>query len=74
VVAPKPFLGKTAEQDAVEWLLWFEKYRAYKKMSDDDARELFIMLMQGSAADWMNARLADSMWNPSRDRLTDSFK
>jgi hypothetical protein len=43
-------------------------------MSDDDARELFIMLMQGSAADWMNARLADSMLNPSLDRLTDSFK
>jgi hypothetical protein len=74
VVAPKPFLGKTAEQDPVDWLLWFEKYRGYKKMSDDDARELFVMLMQGAAADWMNAQLADSVREPSLDRLTDSFK
>jgi uncharacterized protein (UPF0147 family) len=51
VVAPKPFLGKTAEQDPVDWLLRFEKYRGYRKMSDDDARELFVMLMQGAAAD-----------------------
>jgi hypothetical protein len=36
VVAPKPFLGKTSEQDPVDWLLWFEKYKAYKKMSDGD--------------------------------------
>jgi hypothetical protein len=74
VVAPKPFLGKTAEQDPVDWLLWFEKYRAYKKMSDDDARELFVMLMQGAAADWMNAQLADSVREPSYDRLADSFR
>jgi hypothetical protein len=64
VVAPKPFLGKTAEQDPVNWLLWFEKYRGYKKMSDDDARKLFVMLMQEAAADWMNAQLADSVRNP----------
>jgi regulator of replication initiation timing len=51
VVAPKPFLGKTADQDPVDWLLWFEKNKAYKKMSDGDTRELFIMLMQGVAAD-----------------------
>jgi hypothetical protein len=74
MVARKPFLGKTAEQDPVDWLLWFEKYRGYKKMSDDVAHELFVMLMQGAAADWMNAQLADSVREPSLDRLTDSFK
>jgi hypothetical protein len=74
VVAPKPFLGKTSEQDPVDWLLWFEKYRAYKKMSDGDTRELFIMLMQGAAADWMNAQLADSVREPSYDGLTDRFR
>jgi TolA-binding protein len=74
VVAPKPFLGKTAEQDPVDWLLWFEKYKAYKKMSDGDTRELFIMLMQGAAADWMNAQLADSVREPSYERLTDCFR
>jgi hypothetical protein len=74
VVAPKPFMGKTAEQDPVDWLLWFEKYKAYKKMSDGDSRELFIMLMQGAAADWMNAQLADSLREPSYERLTDSFR
>jgi hypothetical protein len=74
VVAPKPFLGKTAEQDPVDWLLWFEKYRAYKKMSDADTRELFIMLMQGAAADWMNAQLADSVREPSYERLTNCFR
>jgi hypothetical protein len=31
VVAPKPFLGKTAEQDPVDWLLWFEKYRGLQE-------------------------------------------
>jgi hypothetical protein len=74
VVAPKLFLGKTAEQDPIDWLLWFEKYRGYKKMSDDDARELFVMSLQGAAADWMNAQLADSVREPSLDRLTDSFE
>jgi hypothetical protein len=43
-------------------------------MSDDDARELFVMLMHGAAADWMNTQLADSVREPSLDRLTDSFK
>jgi hypothetical protein len=74
VVAPKPFLGKTAEQDPVDWLLWFEKYRAYKKMSDGDTRELFVMVMQGAAADWMNAQLVDSVREPSYERLTDCFR
>jgi hypothetical protein len=74
VVAPKPFLGKTAEQDPVDWLLWSEKYRGYKKMSDSYVRELCMMLMQGSAADWMNARLTDSVLKPSLARLTKSFK
>lgn len=32
------------------------------------------MLMQGSAANWMNARLNDSFSNPSLDALIDSFK
>jgi hypothetical protein len=74
VVAPKPFLGKTADQDPVDWLLWFEKYKAYKKMTDADTRELFIMLMQGAAADWMNAQLADSVREPSYERLTNCFR
>jgi hypothetical protein len=50
------------------------KIPSLQKMSDDDARELFIMLMQGSAADWMTALLKESYTNPSLDRLTDSFK
>jgi hypothetical protein len=32
------------------------------------------MLMQGAAADWMNAQLADSVREPSYERLTDCFR
>jgi hypothetical protein len=51
VVAPKPFLGKTKEQDPNDLLLWFDKDCHYKKMSDDEKKDLFLMMLQGPEAD-----------------------
>jgi hypothetical protein len=64
VVASKPFMGKTSEQDPVDWLAWFEKYCEYKKVTDEEKSSLFVMMLQGSAADWINGFLRDTVRTP----------
>lgn len=54
VVAPKLFLGNTKEQDPNNWLRWFDKYCHYKKINDDEKKDLFLMMLQGPAADWVS--------------------
>ena len=52
VVAPKPFTGN-ASQDPESWLEYFERYCDFRKLSLDGRRELFRILLQEGAADWL---------------------
>jgi hypothetical protein len=73
VVAPKPFMGKTSEQDPLDWLAWFEKYCEYKMVTNEEKSSLFVMMLQGSAADWINGFLRDTVRTPSFHTLKSAF-
>jgi len=51
VLAPPVFSG-SANQDAAEWLRQFTNYCTYKNVTDFQARNLFRVMLTGSAADW----------------------
>jgi hypothetical protein len=46
-------MGKISKQDPVDWLGWFEKYCDYKKTTAEEKASLFVMMLQGPAADWI---------------------
>jgi hypothetical protein len=73
IVAPKPFLGKPEEQDPVDWIVWFEKYCAYKQLDEKDKRELFVMMLQGSAGDWLSSTAHGYETPPAFEKLKDDF-
>jgi len=52
--APPPFKGLPSE-DAERWLRRFTYYVAYRKLSDDDALQLFKLLLSDTAADWLES-------------------
>jgi cysteine sulfinate desulfinase/cysteine desulfurase-like protein len=46
IIAPKPFLGNTNEQEAGDWLNWFIKFADFKKLNDEERRDLFLVMLQ----------------------------
>jgi hypothetical protein len=74
VVAPKPFTGNTKEIDAADWISFFERYCSYKKMTDDEQRDLFIMMMQGNAADFISGVCEGATRTPSYYTLKKAFE
>jgi hypothetical protein len=74
IIAPKPFLGNTDEQQAGDWLNWFIKFADYKKLSDDERRDLFLVMLQGSASDWVSSFCEGSMRTPSFYNLKKAFE
>jgi hypothetical protein len=71
VVAPKPFTGK-AGQDAENWLEYLERYCAFRKLDVNNKRELFRILLQEGASDWLvTLPQADTM---TYDELVVAFK
>ena len=65
-------MGNIVDQDLIDWLMWFEKYCNYKGLSETEKRDLFIMMLQGPAADWVNGLLVDSFGSPSFNYLRNS--
>jgi hypothetical protein len=74
IIAPKPFLGNTNEQEAGDWLNWFIKFADYKKLNDEERRDLFVVMLQGSAADWLSSLCEGSMRTPSFYNLKKAFE
>jgi Retrotransposon gag protein len=71
VVAPKLFTGK-AGQDAENWLEYLERYCAFRKLDVNRKRELFWILLQEGASDWLvTLPQADTM---RYDELVAAFK
>ena len=58
LLAPPAFSG-SAVQDAAEWLRQFTNYCAYKNFTDLQARNLFRVMLTGSAADWFETVVFD---------------
>lgn len=52
--APPPFKGLPSD-DAQRWLRRFKYYTEYRKMSDDDALQIFKLFMADTAADWLES-------------------
>ena len=52
--APPPFKGLPSE-DAERWLRRFTYYVDYRKLSDDEALQLFKLLLSDTAADWLES-------------------
>ncbi|HSN24072.1 MAG TPA: hypothetical protein VLS45_07885, partial [Methylomicrobium sp.] len=52
--APPPFKGLPSE-DAERWLRRFSYYVDYRKLSDDEALQLFKLLLSDTAADWLES-------------------
>jgi hypothetical protein len=52
--APPPFKGLPSE-DAERWLRRFRYYVDYRKLSDDEALQLFKLLLSDTAADWLES-------------------
>jgi len=52
--APPPFKGLPSE-DAERWLRRFTYYVEYRKLSDDEALQLFKLLLSDTAADWLES-------------------
>jgi hypothetical protein len=74
IIAAKPFLGDTTEQVDGDWLNWFIKFCDYKKMNDEDRKDLFVIMMQGSASDWLSTVCEGSMRTPSFYNLKKAFE
>ena len=74
VVAPSPFYGKRDKEDAQDWLEYFIRYAEFKGLSDKQRADLFIMMMRGSANDWLNAFTTQNRGPPNSDRLVEGFK
>ena len=52
VLAPKPFCG-SSDQDAEQWLEYFNRYCRFRHLSARASEELFKMLLRDSAADFI---------------------
>jgi hypothetical protein len=73
IVAPKYFLGKPEEQNPVDWIVCFEKYCEYKQLDENDKRELFVMMLQGSAGDWLSSTSHGYATPRTFEKLKDDF-
>jgi len=51
VIAPKPFTGK--EEEAEDWVLYFQRYCDYRKIEGKEKQLLFAILLREGAADWL---------------------
>jgi hypothetical protein len=56
VVTLEPPTGQST-QDPEVWLDYFERYANFRKLSTAEGLELFVMMMQGDAADWLTTFL-----------------
>jgi hypothetical protein len=74
IIAPKPFLGNTNEQEAGDWLNWFIKLADFKKMNDEERRDLFVVMLQGAASAWLASLCEGSMRTPSFYNLKKAFE
>ena len=68
--APPPFKGLPSE-DAERWLRRFRYYVEYRKLSDDEALQLFKLLLSDTAADWLES--LDDAEKRSMHSLAKSF-
>ena len=53
VIAPRPFTGKTSENDAESWLEFFELYSKHRGLNNSERLTLFPLMMRNGAADWL---------------------
>jgi Retrotransposon gag protein len=53
VIAPRPFTGKTSENDAESWLEFFELYCKHRGLNNSERLTLFPLMMRNGAADWL---------------------
>jgi len=58
IVSPPLFSGDTTEDPAV-WLRRFTNYCTYKNFTDAKTRNLFRLILTGSAADWFETVVFD---------------
>lgn len=56
IIAPKPFTGKTTDEDAEGWLEYFARYSAHRHLDEESELTLFKLMMRGSAADWLSGQ------------------
>jgi hypothetical protein len=59
VLAPKVFTGD-GDEDASEWIEFFENYVKFRKLTYDDTKILFPLFLRGSARDWWRAMTDDT--------------
>jgi len=69
-LAPPSFKGTTSE-DAERWLRRFKYYVDYRKMSEDEALQIFKLFMADTAADWLES--LDDNDKRSFRAITDKF-
>jgi hypothetical protein len=74
VVAPKPFLGNTKEQDPNDWLLWFDKYCQLQKNERRRKEGFILMMLQGPASDWVTGWLEGAVYTPTYHSLKKAFE
>ena len=72
VIAPRPFTGKTSENDAESWLEFFELYCKHRGLNNSERLTLFPLMMRNGAADWL-ATLAKTQLQ-SYDSLVTAFR
>ena len=60
--APPNFMVKL-EEDAFDWLQWYEATGAYNRWTDDDLRDNFGMYLDGIARKWFLCLKAPAEWN-----------
>ena len=59
---PPPFLGCPKAQDPDSWLKYFERYTNYKHLSEHRKADLFKLLMQKNAGDWIDTLEPDKSY------------
>jgi hypothetical protein len=71
VIGPKPFTGNSHE-GAEEWFDYLGRYATYRNLREQDKLNLFQILLQGSAADWLSTLKPSE--KSSYAALTTAFK
>jgi hypothetical protein len=73
VLTPKMFAGD-GDDDANEWIEFFDNYVKFRKLEFDDVKRLLPLFLKSSAKEWFRAVMAGEHRPTTTDALVTAFK
>jgi len=73
VLTPKIFSGD-GEDDATEWIEFFENYAKFRRLDYDDVKQLIPLFLKNSAKEWWRGLVTSNGVPANLDALVTAFK